>query len=476
MEDAYNKNLISEETNNSTFIRSQVGAQEETTEAWAQGPRLEESKETFLLAKTKGMQASQETPVALQSELHEQEDKMENQAQRKDTQDSLPMTQRSLVHFFSTTNSDITLPLSWSLSYEVPLDYNLSSPQFSGITISTIGQKTPKTTGVGLSRLENSLGVNSSIMTKRQALLLAAETPVTGEGEDYFLSLFGDSKKLLPHSFHAEKAWKHFSMILEEVGQSRSSALGDIKIAEVNVKGLFVKLINSSLDKELEIGGHILQQNVNGQTVSLYRFPPNIIMQANCTITVWAAASEAKHQPPSDFLWREQNKFRTSPNCTTILCKPNGEAVAWYTPIHWKQAWEKLETDIEFDRCSVVSTTSRRHMFNWPAAITTTKEKQDKCNKDISKYQMERVRVFLKREKETPPNPLPNSSPWCHSPSVPAHPYSPLIETCNTCMTESSLDRQPRPQSSRPDPAQEKKRKIWAEVICKEIMTKIVKN
>lgn len=73
------------------------------------------------------------------------------------------------------------------------------------------------------------------------------------------------------------------------------------------------------------------------------------------------------------------------------------QAVAWYTPIHWKQAWEKLETDIEFDRCSVVSSTSRRHMFNWPATITTTKEKQDKCNKDISKYQMERVRGFLKR-------------------------------------------------------------------------------
>ncbi|XP_004412480.1 PREDICTED: intermediate filament tail domain-containing protein 1 [Odobenus rosmarus divergens] len=312
-------------------------------------------------------------------------------------------------------------------------------------------------------------GVSSSIMTKRQALLLAAQTPVTGEGEDYFQSLFGDSKKLLPHSFHAEKAWKHFSMILEEVGQSRSSALGDVKIAEVNVKGLFVKLINSSLDKELEIGGHILQQNVNGQTVSLYRFPPNIIMQANCTITVWAAASEAKHQPPSDFLWREQNKFRTSPNCTTILCKPNGEAVAWYTPIHWKQAWEKLETDIEFDRCSVVSTTSRRHMLNWPAAITTTKEKQDKCNKDISKYQMERVRVFLKREKETPPNPLPNSSPWCHSPSVPAHPYGPLIETSNTCMTESSLDRQPRPQSSRPDPAQVSQRDTYSNGELKDV-------
>ncbi|CAK7299053.1 Lamin tail domain-containing protein 1 [Vulpes lagopus] len=204
-----------------------------------------ERKETFLLAKMKDMQASQETSVALQSELHEQEDKVENQAH---------------------------------------------------------------------------LGVNSFIMTKKQALpVVAPETPVTGEGEDYFLSLFGDSKKPFTRSFHAEKAWKHFSMILEEVGQSRSSALGDIKIAEVNVKGLFVKLINSSLDKELEIGGHILQQNVNGQTISLYRFLPNVVMQANCTVTVWAAASEAKHQPPSDFLWREQNKFKTGPNCTTIL-------------------------------------------------------------------------------------------------------------------------------------------------------------
>ncbi|KAJ8786039.1 hypothetical protein J1605_006619 [Eschrichtius robustus] len=232
-----------------------------------------------------------------------------------------------------------------------------------------------------------------------------------------------------------------------------SSALGDIKIAEVNVKGLCVKLINSSLDKELEIGNHILQQNVDGQTVSVYQFLPNIIMQANSTVTVWAAASEAKHQPPSDFLWKEQNRFRTSPNCTTILCKPNGEAVAWYTLIHWKQAWEKLETDIECDRCSVVSPTSQRHMFHWPAATTTTKEKQDQSKKDISKYQVERVRASLTREKEIPPTLFPNRSPWCHSPNVSAHPYCPLIDPHNTYMTERSLDRQPRSQSAKSDPA-----------------------
>ncbi|XP_066865018.1 lamin tail domain-containing protein 1 isoform X2 [Kogia breviceps] len=410
-------------------------------------------KETSLPAKMKDTQATQEISVVLQSEVHEQEDKMENQAQTEDTRDDLSKTERSLVHFFPTSmDSDTTtLPRSWSLSDEIPLSYYLSSPQVSGVTLSTIGPKLLKPALVRHSQSEDSLGLNNFKIPKKHTMaVLASQPAVIGEGEDYFLSLFGDSKKLVVRSFHTKKTWKRFSMILEEVGQSRSSALGDIKIAEVHVKGLCVKLINSSLDKELEIGNHILQQNVDGQTVSLYQFLPNIIMQANSMVTVWAAASEAKHQPPSDFLWKEQNRFRTSPNCTTILCKPNGEAVAWYTPIYWKQAREKLETDTECDTCSVVSPTS-----HWPAATNTTKEKQDQSKQDISKYQVEHVRASLTREKEIPPTLFPNRSPWCHSPNVSAHPYCSLIDPHNTYMTERSLDRQPRSQSARPDPARD---------------------
>ncbi|XP_023499030.1 lamin tail domain-containing protein 1 isoform X2 [Equus caballus] len=454
---ALKKKLLSEETNNSTFIRrAEVEPRRRQRKAGPRGARLEERKETPLPAKMKDLNTIQETSAALQSEGHEQEDKMDNQAQREDTHDNLPKTQRSSVHFFPKMMDSDTTTLSWSrsLSNETPLSCFLSTPQISGATVSTIGRKS-KSIIVSHSRSENSLGINSFIIPKKHTPPVTAPEPgVTGEGEDYFLSLFGDSKKLNAHSLHAEKTWKHFSMILEEVGQSRSSALGDIKIAEVNVKGLFVKLINSSLDKELEIGDHILQQNVNGQIICLYRFLPNIIMQANSTVTVWAAASEAKHQPPADFLWKEQNKFKTSPNCTTILCKPNGEAVAWYTPIHWKQAWEKLETDIEFDRCSIVSPASRRHLFHWPEVPSTTEEKQDQSKKDISKCHMEPVQAFLKREKEIPPTLFPNRSPWCHSPDVPAHPYCSLIEPHITSMAGSSLDRQPRPQSARPNPAQ----------------------
>ncbi|KAL2776729.1 lamin tail domain-containing protein 1 isoform 2, partial [Daubentonia madagascariensis] len=379
---------------------------------------------------------------------------------RREDRSGVPLViQRSSVHFFPNTSSvSTTLTFSQSSSCERPLNYYyLSSPQISGAAISTTGPLTSKATIVS----GNSLEVSCLLGSKKQTLLnLGPETPIIGEGEDYFLSLFGDSTKLTAHSRHTEKPYKHFSMILEEVGQSTSSSLGDIEIAEVNVKGLFVKLVNSSLDKELAIGDHILQQNVNGQRVSLYRFLPNIIMQANSTVTVWAAASEAKHQPPSDFLWKERNKFITSPDCITILCKPNGQAVAWYTPIHWKQAWEKLETDIEFDRSSVVTPKFRRHMFRWTASATTvTTETHDQPKKDTSKCQLEQDQIFLKREKEIPPTLFPNHSPWCQSPYVPAHPYGLLIEPHDTGTAGSRLSRQPRSQSARLDPAPGTKKK-----------------
>lgn len=73
------------------------------------------------------------------------------------------------------------------------------------------------------------------------------------------------------------------------------------------------------------------------------------------------------------------------------------QAIAWYTPIHWKQAWEKLESDIEFERGSIVSPTSQRYVFYWPEATTSTKNNQDQLKKESSKSQMEPVHIFLKR-------------------------------------------------------------------------------
>uniref|UniRef100_A0A8C5Y3P6 Lamin tail domain containing 1 n=1 Tax=Microcebus murinus TaxID=30608 RepID=A0A8C5Y3P6_MICMU len=347
----------------------------------------------------KDRQDIQEASKAPQHEAHKKKDEVEKQKQDK-AEDSLVLKPSS-VHFFSKTGSGSSpLTLSQSSSDERPLSYYPS--QISGITVSTIGQLTSKGSSVELKIPMYSINCPSS------------ESYWKGLREDYFLSLFGDSKKLTAHSGHIEKTYKHFSMILEEVGHSTASSLGDIKIVDVNVKGLFVKLINSSHDKELTIGDHILQQNVNGQRVSLYRFLPNIIMQANSTVT----------------------------------------AVAWYTLIHWKQAWEKLETDIEFDRSSKVTPKFRKHMFRWGGSTTTvTTEAEEQPQKETSKCQLEPEQVFLLREKEIPPTLFPDSSPWCQSPFVPTHPCSPVTQPYNTGTAGSRLGRQPRSQLARPDPA-----------------------
>ncbi|CAB3977920.1 lamin-L(I)-like isoform X1 [Paramuricea clavata] len=110
-----------------------------------------------------------------------------------------------------------------------------------------------------------------------------------------------------------------------------SSHTGHVKILEVNPSGKYVRLFNSSTFQDDEIGGYMIQQNISGSPVTVFRFPPRTKLKANSHVTVWSAASLAQHNPPSDFLWKDQHKWGTGPECTTIICKPNGQAVAWTT-------------------------------------------------------------------------------------------------------------------------------------------------
>ncbi|ERE66118.1 intermediate filament tail domain-containing protein 1 [Cricetulus griseus] len=477
------------------------------------------------------MMETKNTVKALTSdfEINKQETKMHLEETREEKLGNLtPAKQPSSVHFFPEIIDLEATPMQLSTSTSQNIPFNLpqvTNAQNSGLTLSSAGPLTSKSTLLSIPRGDASLSKQSSsfLITKKQPLLsFDSETFVLGEGEDYFLSLFGDSRKLNAHSSQTEDMTKHLSVILEEVGQFTSSFLEDIKIAEVNVKGLFVRLMNSSTDKETEIGNHILQQNVNGQAVSLYRFPPNIIMHASSTVTmplqpqglrrlrhkelqlypgkckdtfltfndtekpicaerlmtvtsvdlswnpsgicqqqtafskVWAAASEAKPQPPTDFVWEEQIRFRSSPDCTTILCKPHGEAIAWYTPIHWKQAWEKLETDIEFDRCSVVIPTLKKRMFGQRTASMSSinKEKQEPA-KEPSQCRIDHIYPALPKEKEILPSTLPTRSPWCCNPHTSPHPYCSLIEPHDPDTSEKRLDTQlksrPAKLASAPD-------------------------
>ncbi|XP_068962311.1 lamin tail domain-containing protein 1-like [Petaurus breviceps papuanus] len=333
----------------------------------------------------------QENPAVQQSEVHLQSEVSDRGGQPKEKNRSeeelLPsadLQQQSSVHFSPAylsepSNQDITLK-----SY-------VSSTLNTGSTLSSVAQKFSRSSLTNYYRTDNlsSDSFSVPVLQKPHFAALTPQPSMLGDGKDYFHSLFLDPKRNLMHSGFPGR---NKTLSPDEANISKSSALGDIKIVEVSGSGLFVKIINSSPDKELAIGDHILQQNVNGHAVSFYKFHPNIRMPANATVTVWAASSEVKHRPPSDFLWKEQDKFITSPNCTTILCKPNGEAIAWYTPIHWKQAWEGFDTDKKYDR-SPLAISSPKVQMNREIPPTVIKVKRDQQTTTILEQQ---VRVFLK--------------------------------------------------------------------------------
>lgn len=46
---------------------------------------------------------------------------------------------------------------------------------------------------------------------------------------------------------------------------------------------------------------------------------------AACSLQVWAADAVVIHRFPSDLLWKDLKRFRTSLDCATILCEPSGQ-------------------------------------------------------------------------------------------------------------------------------------------------------
>ncbi|XP_027694379.1 lamin tail domain-containing protein 1 [Vombatus ursinus] len=381
-----------------------------------------------------------QSEVCLQSKVYDLQGqpKEENGNEEKHLH-SADWRQQSLIHFYSPYSSEPS-------NHSITLKKYVSSSLTTGLTSSSVVPKSSRSSSTNFNRTDNTSGSSPSIsvLQKPHFAVLTPQPAILGDGEDYFHSLFFDSKRRLTLPEFPDR---NKTLSPNEANISKSSALGDIKIVEVSGSGLFVKMINSSPDKELAIGDHILQQNVNGHAVSLYKFHPNIRMPANAAITVWAASSEVKHNPPSDFLWKEQDKFRTSLNCTTILCKPNGEAIAWYTPIHWQQTWEGFDTDKKYTRSPLAISSPKVQLNRTPS--TVIKIKQDQQTTTILE---EQVHVFLKREKEIPPTLFPNRSPWGLSYNCPVHPNYSLFRPITVGNDGSTLCGQSRLQSGRTDP------------------------
>ncbi|KAJ6664984.1 hypothetical protein lerEdw1_005215 [Lerista edwardsae] len=112
------------------------------------------------------------------------------------------------------------------------------------------------------------------------------------------------------------------------------SAIGSLDIVSVHSKGKFVRILNTMLNKEVDLSGYIIQQWVGGFPVSIYRFPIGTMLPPQHHLTVWAAGANLAHkqQPPGTI--DVQKFFRAGPDCTTILYDRNGQTVSQYVAPH----------------------------------------------------------------------------------------------------------------------------------------------
>ncbi|XP_033752068.1 uncharacterized protein LOC117335906 isoform X3 [Pecten maximus] len=221
-----------------------------------------------------------------------------------------------------------------------------------------------------------------------------------------------------------------------------ASAIGDIKILEVNQEGKYIRLSNDS-EQEAEFGGFMIQQNVGGHPVAVYRFPSRAKFPKQSTITVWSGSNEAiLHQPPTDYVWKEQSKWGTGPECTTILCKPNGQAIAWTTAAHrfTRNAFEDTRPNSDLDD----------YQENTEPVMNADQESLTDMTVNINEPRPDPV--YLRREKQAPPTLVPQKHPHGISPGRESHPHSGQARPLTYGNDNSTLNRQSRSQTTRPDP------------------------
>jgi hypothetical protein len=113
-----------------------------------------------------------------------------------------------------------------------------------------------------------------------------------------------------------------------------TSSAVNIRILEVSLDGSYIRLINTSDSQEYELGSHCLQQNIRGHPVAIFRFPLQFTVPRFTVVTVWSECGEShrasRHQP-FNLIFNGLSRWISGSHCTTILCRPNGMAVAWWT-------------------------------------------------------------------------------------------------------------------------------------------------
>nr|XP_020037532.1 lamin tail domain-containing protein 2 [Castor canadensis] len=108
-----------------------------------------------------------------------------------------------------------------------------------------------------------------------------------------------------------------------------------LKIAAVNRREKFIRILNQSSEQTVDLGGFVLQQVVRSFPVCMYRFPPSTLLPPGHHITVWGeGTSSTKKQRRPVSLRQDPFHIHFSQGCVTLLLNPEGQVLSEYQSPH----------------------------------------------------------------------------------------------------------------------------------------------
>lgn len=110
--------------------------------------------------------------------------------------------------------------------------------------------------------------------------------------------------------------------------QCSSTTKDAIKFEEICPDGKFVKLINTSDDKEMAVGGWQVKV-LSGDNETIYKFHRTLHVKPGQSVTIWSSDADQTHSPPTDLVMKTQ-AWQVGDANSAILLDQKGEEIATF--------------------------------------------------------------------------------------------------------------------------------------------------
>ncbi|KAL7376018.1 hypothetical protein ABVT39_028030 [Epinephelus coioides] len=148
-----------------------------------------------------------------------------------------------------------------------------------------------------------------------------------GTGEELLITLYNNTGELEVRKMLVLKSSQSNLQQQQTHLVSQDSAMGNITVSDIDLKGSYVRLSNTS-DKDQSMEGWELHIQVNDRKPMMYKFFSSFILEAGNTVTIWSSDHPGRNEPPTDLVWFSQKSWGTGEELLVTVYNNTGEEMA----------------------------------------------------------------------------------------------------------------------------------------------------